>query len=125
MIRVITVFYALIIFGIVVCASNGWFPNAFELVQNYLSDKALHFLLVGVLALLLNLSLNLASMSSRIIWLQWGTVSLLALATVEEFSQLWFANRTFDLLDLSCNYLGIVVLGSLALLFRRTEQRIT
>jgi len=38
-----------------------------------------------------------------------------ALVTLEEFSQLFFAYRSFSLLDLSCDYLGIWLGGRLAL----------
>jgi polysaccharide biosynthesis protein VpsQ len=31
--------------------------------------------------------------------------------TVEECSQIWFPARTFDLIDLSANYLGITLAG--------------
>lgn len=121
MIRTFTVLYALFITAIVICASNGWFPSTFALVQAYASDKMLHFALVGTMAFLLNLSLNCVPIRPRSRWLQWGTTIMLVVATAEEFSQLFVAKRTFDWIDLSCNYLGIMVLGSLALLFRKIK----
>ena len=36
-----------------------------------------------------------------------GASLMFGIATIEEFSQLWIASRTFDWLDLCCNYLGI------------------
>lgn len=118
MIRAATILYALFITGIVICASNGWFSATFAWVKSYASDKALHFTLVGTMALLLNLSFNCAAIRPDKRWLMWGTTIMLVVATVEEFSQIFVPKRTFDLLDLSCNYLGIMVLGRLALLFR-------
>ncbi|XOF34891.1 MAG: hypothetical protein ACL93V_06275 [Candidatus Electrothrix sp. YB6] len=38
-----------------------------------------------------------------------GTLILLFAITAEEISQIFIANRTFDLIDLSCSYLGIIV----------------
>jgi len=123
LIRVTTVIYALAIAGIVWCASAGWYRPAFAWVQTYASDKWLHFVLVGLMTLLLNLSLNLAAVSSRIKWLLWGTSLMLSLATLEEISQIWFSNRTFDLGDLACNYVGILIIGHLPWLFATKETR--
>ena len=101
----------------------GWFGEAFAAVQLSVSDKVLHFVLVGGLAFLLNLSLQSVSLGKvgapRVLF-QWGTLGLLALATVEELTQILLPNRSFDLLDLGCNYLGIVVLGSFAYYFATT-----
>lgn len=121
-IRVVTVIYALAIAGIVCCASCGWYRSAFTWVQTYASDKWLHFVLVGTMALLLNLSLNLAAVSGRFRWLLWGTALMLSLATLEEISQNWISQRTFDLSDLSCNYLGILTIGHLPWLFNRSAK---
>ena len=118
LIRVVTVIYALAIAGIVWCASAGWYRPTFAWVQTYASDKWLHFVLVGLLTLLLNLSLNFAAVSKQTKWLLWGTISMLLLATAEEASQYWLSHRTFDLSDLGCNYLGILIIGHLPCLFR-------
>lgn len=117
LIRLITVLYAAALTGVVVAAGNGWFPDAFSWVQANASDKLLHFILVGTMALLLNLSVNLRSITPELRWLQWGSIMMLTLATAEEFSQLLFARRNFDWTDLACNYAGIILIGSLALLF--------
>ncbi len=122
LIRLLTTAYALVIAFIVWCASAGWYRPTFTWVQTYLSDKWLHFVLVGTLALLLNLSLNLTAISQRFRWLLWGTGIMLTLATLEEISQHWFSTRTFDLSDLGCNYLGILIIGQLPLLFVRSEK---
>ena len=121
-IRLLTVIYSLAIAFIVWCASAGWYRPAFAWVQTYNSDKWLHFMLVGTMALLLNLSLNLAAVSRQTPWLLWGTFVMLLLATLEEFSQQWFSSRTFDLSDLACNYLGILIIGHLPWLFNRDAK---
>ena len=121
LIRVLTVLYALAIAGIVWCASAGWYRATFAWVQSYASDKWLHFMLVGLMALLLNLSLNLAAVSQRTKWLLWGTTLMLLLATLEEASQFWLSHRTLDIGDLACNYLGILIIGHLPWLVPRSE----
>ena len=121
-IRLLTVLYASAIAFIVWCASAGWYRPTFAWVQTYASDKWLHFVLVGTMALLLNLSLNLASVSRRTSWLLWGTFAMLLLATLEELSQQWVSNRTFDLSDLASNYLGILIIGHLPWLFPKSAK---
>ena len=121
-IRLLTVIYASAIAFIVWCASAGWYQPTFAWVQTYASDKWLHFVLVGTMALLLNLSLNLAAVSRRNSWLLWGTFVMLLLATFEELSQRWLSNRTLDVSDLACNYLGILIIGHLPWLFRRSAE---
>lgn len=74
------------------------------------ADKICHFLLVGTLAIAGNWFLNCRPIGP----LQLGTVICLTLATLEEFSQLWIPSRSFDLLDLAMNTLGILLLGPLA-----------
>ena len=121
-IRLLTVIYSLAIAFVVWCASASWYKPAFAWVKTYASDKWLHFVLVGTMALLLNLSLNLAAVSRWSSWLLWGTFTMLLLATLEELSQQWLSNRTFDLSDLACNYLGILIIGHLPWLFRRNTK---
>ena len=122
LIRVVTVIYALAIAGIVWCASAGWYRVTFYWFIENIGDKWLHFVLTGVMALLLNLSFNLAPVSPRNKWLLWGTTLMLSLATLEEASQYWFKYRTFDLVDLACNYLGILIIGHLPWLMSRAEK---
>ncbi len=121
-VRLLTAIYTVAIAFIVWCASAGWYRPIFVWVQSYANDKWLHFVLVGTLAMLLNLSFDLAAVSQRTRWILWGTLLMLSLATVEELSQQWLSNRTFDLGDLACNYAGILIIGHLPLLFgKRTK----
>ena len=79
-------------------------------------DKAGHFILYGILALLLNLALFRAvpDQSPKRLAVKCGLV-LALLIGLEEFSQQYFANRTFDLLDLTFSYLGVAFFSWLAL----------
>lgn len=73
-----------------------------------LGDKAGHFFLLGVMALLLNHAMEYRTCSLRFTRVQPGGLVILALITLEEFSQLWFSSRTFDLGDLLANTLGVL-----------------
>lgn len=78
------------------------------------SDKAGHFILMLVFSFLLNSSLKnrkLKVLKSKILL---GSLIVFSIITIEEFSQLNLENRKFDLLDLACNYFGIVIGGFLS-----------
>jgi len=113
--RLITLVYIVFLVAVVVSANNDWYAYAFAQVKQITGDKLLHFLLVGLLAFLINLSLQAKLIHWKKFWLPLGTLALLVLATAEEFSQMFLVHRTFDLLDLVCNISGILLLGWLAL----------
>lgn len=73
-----------------------------------LGDKAGHFFLLGVMALLLNHALAYRICPIRFTRVQLDGLVIFVLITLEEFSQLWFSSRTFDLGDLLANGLGIL-----------------
>ena len=83
-------------------------------------DKLGHFCLVGGFAFVLNWTLHCHEFwFAKRPWLT-GSVFLVVLFTVDEFTQFWRPARTFDLLDLAANYAGIFCFGALA---RRVEAR--
>ena len=86
--------------------------------ENELADKAGHFLFFGLLAFLVHLMLRskTAWMKGRIVAIAFLTVALLAV--IDEVSQHWVARRTVDPWDLCANFLGIIILGPMALFFR-------
>lgn len=77
-------------------------------------DKIGHFALFGILALLLNMALRFRQIRIHSRWFHLGSVLVFAFATVEEFSQLAFSARTFDLIDLTFDLLGIGILSSVS-----------
>lgn len=116
--------FALMLGAIVTAADTGVAEPMFEIVRRMpLGDKLAHLLLLGVMSLLLNLALGVA----RFHWGRFqplvGTTLLFTLATLEEFSQLALAHRTFSFGDAAANALGIVLFGWLAVLLqqRRTQ----
>ena len=74
-------------------------------------DKFCHFLIFGGLALVANHSLRcrtVAFAGGRVLL---GSLVVLILAAAEEVSQLYIPGRSFDLLDLAADALGIWLLG--------------
>ncbi|HEX2996783.1 MAG TPA: VanZ family protein, partial [Anaerolineales bacterium] len=79
------------------------------------ADKAGHFILYGILTLLIDLALfRSRPVSNRTRVAVISGLILALLIGIEEFSQQYFADRTFSLMDLSASYLGVIVFSGLA-----------
>ena len=91
-------------------------PSIFFRIINQVpwGDKLSHFLLVGLLTLLVNLSFRnrRISIGSRT-WLL-GSVLVLIVITLEELSQSLIPSRNLEAMDLLANYLGVFVFGQVA-----------
>ena len=105
--------FFLFICYIIFLADTADYNFAFRVVgQIPYGDKICHALLYGVMALLLNYGLGFRScaVSGRgHPDLQFGSIIVLAFATIEEFSQYFITSRTFDLWDLGADLLGITL----------------
>ncbi len=119
----LTIGFVVFIVGVVILADTGngaWLFWLIELVPG--GDKTGHFVLVGTLALLVNLSLK----ARRVTIGRWkvllGSAVIAAVFTVEEFSQIGFEARGFSLLDLAMNYTGILVFGWVAARWVERQQ---
>lgn len=79
------------------------------------ADKVGHFILYGILVLLIDLTLfqSFPQRSRTSIAVASGLL-LASLIGFEEFSQRFFENRTFSLGDLTASYLGLIVFAWLA-----------
>lgn len=71
-------------------------------------DKVGHFVLLGIASFFANQLLYPRHflVFGKVFFI--GTLILLVAITAEEISQMFLAHRTFDLIDLSCSYLGIL-----------------
>lgn len=78
------------------------------------SDKIGHFCLVGGFAFFANIFAQLRTIKLFNRNFLLGSIFVLVFMTFEEFSQIFIEARTFDLIDLLCNYLGIFTIGYLA-----------
>jgi VanZ family protein len=117
--KLITIFYICFILFIIALANQGELGVVAVIVYEVpYTDKLGHFILMGLLAFFINLNLKCSTIS---VW-NWkflkGSVIILSLVTLEEISQLLVETRTFDLMDLFADYLGIFVFGRLALYFQ-------
>ena len=119
----ITILFTLFIILIIVLADTGNLGIMSFVYRMPYADKVGHFILYGILILLINLTLLRAIPSrsrSRIVLLSGLTLALLI--GIEELSQQHFSNRTFDLVDLSASYLGVIFFSWLAVrIVRRAE----
>lgn len=82
-------------------------------------DKWGHFVLFGGLTFLANAALNGARFRLGSFTFLKGSLFVLVPTVLEEFSQLFFRSRTFDLRDLGADFVGIFLGGLLAVLWLR------
>ncbi len=108
--------------GVIICADRRQLGGFFRWVNGIpFGDKAGHFFLIGVLALLLNHALSYRVHRIRDGHWQLGGLVVFLIITVEEFSQLWFSSRTFDLGDLAANAVGVLAAEWIARRRKRSE----
>lgn len=109
------VLFALFILLIIILADMDGLESLRILNRIPYGDKAGHFILYGVLTLLIDLALlhSLPVSSRRLLILRVAFV-LALLIGLEEFSQQYFPSRSFDLVDLAFSYLGVIVFSWVA-----------
>ena len=112
----ITILFALFIVLIIVLADNGRLGILKVVNQIPYGDKAGHFILYGILTLLIDLTLfrSFPFQSPRRVTVISGLM-LALLIGIEEFSQQFFASRTVSFQDLFAGYLGVIFFSWLAL----------
>jgi polysaccharide biosynthesis protein VpsQ len=105
----LTILFTLFIILIIVLADMGKL-GILELVNRIpFADKVGHFILYGILILLIDLTLFQALPLQSRKWVAVISGLILALLIgLEEFSQRNFSTRTFSLGDLTASYLGLI-----------------
>lgn len=118
----LTILFTLFIVLIIVLADMGKLSTLFITRLPY-ADKAGHFILYGILALLINLTLfrSLPLRSRKWVAVVSGLI-LCLLIGIEELSQQSFSNRTFSLSDLTASYLGVIFFSWLAVRTKQTHE---
>lgn len=112
----VTVLYVLLILIIIMLANFGMLsPIAHVLHKIPYGDKIMHFLLIGGLAFMVNFSLKCAMWRIGAWSILKGSVIVAVIITLEEISQYFLPNRSFDLIDLAANYAGIIIFSLLSL----------
>lgn len=116
----LAILFALLIALIIVLADTGNLGVLGFINQIPYGDKAGHFILFGILTLLLDLTLlhSLPNRDPRLVALSSGLILALIIG-VEEYSQQFFTSRTFSLLDLVFSYLGVIFFSWVALRIKR------
>lgn len=109
-IKAIAILFTLFIGFIIYSANTGSDLIFFRIKTFPYGDKFAHATLMGLLAFVLNLAAN-GRTTTLFYGKKWLIMSLIMipLVTIEEFSQIFIANRSFDLLDLLANYTGIAI----------------
>ncbi len=119
---------ALLSFGLFLCclvvlADSGrgrWLFGLAESIPG--GDKLGHFILFGLLAFLVNLVLGATVFRWGRLTILKGSALVIVLVIAEEVSQLFFASRSFELLDLAADLAGIWIFGQLAGLYSKRER---
>jgi VanZ family protein len=121
---VYTLFLALLVF----MADQQQYQFVFRVVRRTpYADKVGHFVLMGLFSLLVNLTLSCRKIKIGGLYLLLGSVIVALVVTLEEFSQIFVRYRSFDLIDLASDYVGIFLFGLLASYLtklRMTKQEI-
>ncbi len=115
--KYIAILFFVFIIAVITLANLNQIPRLVKNIYDFpYGDKAGHFLLFGLLNFFAALSLIRALPKrdpKRVAVLT--SLVLAFFIGAEEFSQKYFSSRTFDLLDLTASYIGLIVGGRLAL----------
>ena len=96
------------ILWVIYLANTGQNSVFFQLVAGIpYGDKLGHFCLFGLLTLASNLAFRFKSFSLYSMEVFLGTILVFSFVVIEEFSQYFIPNRSFDLIDLSADFIGI------------------
>ena len=116
----LTFFFVLFIVLIIVLADLGQLGILRAINKIPFGDKAGHFILYGILTLLVDLTLirALPNRDAKLIVVCMGLV-LILLIGLEEYSQQFFPKRTYDLVDLTFSYLGVISFSWVSLKIKR------
>lgn len=122
----LTLIFFVFIAAVVVAADEGRLPALIVALYAFpAGDKVGHFVLFGLLAFLLGLSLPLAGPPRPWLTLAAAGMVLAVLVGAEEWSQSYFANRHASWADLASSYAGILSFTCLAWARRRQQHAIS
>ena len=119
----ITFFFLLFIILIIVLADRGQL-GILKLVNRLpYGDKVGHFMLYGILTLLIDLTFfrSFPLRSPKLVAVLSGLILAIFIG-LEEFSQQYFSERTFSLMDLAASYLGVIFFSLLALRIKKRDE---
>src|SRR5690606_3735337 len=110
--KYIAAFFTLFIIIVIVLADRDAIPPFIKVLYDFENgDKLVHFILFGLLIFFITLAfIALPNRVASRVALSVGLI-LALIVTAEEFSQQFFSARTFDLIDLSASFVGLLVGG--------------
>ena len=113
--KIVLVAFVAFLVALVALADSGHGQQLFQLAKKVpAGDKIGHLLLFGTLSFLVNLVLCAREIRLWRLTILKGSAIVGSIVTVEEFSQLFFRSRSFDLGDLTADLVGIWLGGWLA-----------
>src|SRR5262245_50474998 len=96
-VKILTICYVLILAGIILVADRKSTAYLLDFIRWVpYGDKVGHFVLMGILSYWVNVLLQLRTIGFGKVRYLLGSIIVLGLVTIEEFSQLFFPGRTFD-----------------------------
>ena len=117
----LAILFTIFIILIIVLADTGTLRHYVGFLYDFpFGDKLGHFLLYGILTLLIDLALfrSFPDQSPGRLAVKCGLV-LALLIGLEEFSQKYFSSRSFDLVDLTFSYLGVLFFSLAAIQMKK------
>ncbi len=120
-IKILGAIYIFILAGIVFLA-DLYGMNFFSFIRYIpFGDKVGHFCLMGMFSLVVNLAFKARTIQLWKLSYLLGSLLVLVIVTLEEFSQIFVHGRSFDAGDLVADAAGIIIFGEIArLICRRT-----
>ena len=113
-------FFCFIIW-VIYLANTGQSSVFFQFIASIpYGDKLGHFCLIGLLTLIMNFAFKLKSFKVCSMELFLGTMLVVTFVIVEEFSQYYIPNRTFDLF---ANFIGIILFNLMTIYFRKYRRK--
>jgi VanZ family protein len=106
-----------LVVGVIWLADRGELKQYIQpFVSFAYADKLWHFLLIGILSLLVNLAFMAKRLRISKFNLLLGSLVVTVVVTLEELSQGLLIHRTMDIYDWLADIVGIVLFGQLAVL---------
>lgn len=87
-------------------------------------DKTGHVILLCVLAVILTWISSFRSFEICKVRIYYGIFSVFIFITIEEFLQILSPHRSYDLIDLACNYTGVILASIIMRLYKNPNQRL-
>lgn len=107
--------FSIFIVIVIILADMGTLPGLIRSLYDFPNgDKLGHFILYGILSLLLNLAFTLRPGLNLLRTILTVSLTLAALIGLEEWSQSLFGSRTMDIVDLLASYAGVAVAALVA-----------